>query len=181
MNDDTLLSQADREEGMSRAYVYAVASFVGYTISEENFDRDGVDLRIHAGGLGSPSIGLQLKATVNLRGPMRDGDYRYDVPIENYEKLIGTYQVPRYLVVLALPRDDSQWLSASAQELVLRRCAYWVSLEDEGERENQRTVTVSVQPSHRFDANALQYLIGLSRQSFQYNIDIGGNDDRNEN
>ena len=181
MNDDTLLSQSDREEGLSRAYVYAVASFVGYTISEENFDRDGVDLRIHAGGLGSPAIGLQLKATVNLRGPMQDGDYRYDVPIKNYEKLIGAYQVPRYLVVLALPSDESQWLSASTEELVLRRCAYWVSLEGEEESENQRTVAVNIQPNRQFDANALQHLIDLSRQSFQYSTDRGGNDARNEN
>lgn len=178
MNDDTLLSQADREEGISRAYVYAVASFAGYTISEENFDRDGVDLRIHAGGIGSPSIAVQLKATINLRGPLENGDYRYDLPMGNYENLIGLYQVPRYLVVLALPRDANRWLSSSEDELVLRRCAYWVSLEDEEEKANQRTVAVSVPPSNRFDAEALRELIEQSRQGFVYNLSMGGNDDR---
>ena len=65
MATDALLTDADREEALSRAYVKAVAGFAGYTVSEEDFDRDGIDLRIHAGGDLSPSIGLQLKATVN--------------------------------------------------------------------------------------------------------------------
>ena len=66
MTSDALLTDADREEALSRAYVRAVAGFAGYTVSEEDFDRDGIDLRIHAGGDRSPSIGLQLKATTGL-------------------------------------------------------------------------------------------------------------------
>lgn len=179
MTSDTLLSQADREEGMSRAYVYAVASFAGYTISEENFDRSGIDLRIHAGGEGSVGIAMQLKATVSLRGPLGDGNYRYDVPIKNYRRLIRRSQTPTYLLVLALPTDENEWLHLSTDQLVLRRCAYWLSLEEMEERDNSSTVTVSIPPANRFDADALRNLIEQSRQGFVYNISMGGNDDRN--
>ena len=66
MASDALLSVRDREEARSRAYVRAVAGFAGYVVSEADFDRDGVDLRIHAGGDFNPAIGLQLKATIGL-------------------------------------------------------------------------------------------------------------------
>ena len=171
MSDDILLSQTDREEGLSRAYAYAIASFAGYTISEENFDRDGIDLRIHAGGCGSPSIALQLKATINLRGPLEDGNYRYDVPIGNYGNLMGVYQTPRYLVVLSLPKDERFWLSSSDEELVLRHCAYWVSLEGMERSDNRSSVTISIPPSNRFDATALRYLIEQSRKGIVYDAD----------
>ena len=59
MTANTLLSTSDQEEAMSWAYIRAVAGFAGYTISVEDFDRSGIDLRIHAGGVLSPSIGLQ--------------------------------------------------------------------------------------------------------------------------
>ena len=180
MTSDVLLSQADREEGLSTAYVYAVASFAGYTVSEENLDRSGIDLRIHAGGYGSPAIALQLKATVNFRGPSADGNYRYDVPITNYRRLIGRHQTPTYLLVLALPRNEDEWLYSTDDELVLRRCAYWLSLEGMEESDNSSTVTVRIPPANRFDADALRNLIDQSRQGFVYNSGIGGNDDHND-
>ena len=164
---DALLTDADREEALSRAYARAVAGFAGYTVSEEDFDRDGIDLRIHAGGILSPSIGLQLKATVNLGNVQSDGCYRYDVPVKNYDRLIKPFQVPRYLVVLALPGDESDWLTVSADELVMRRCAYWVSLYGRMESENQASVRVSIPADNRFDPDALRQLLEQSRSLTQ--------------
>ena len=69
MAPDALLSGNDREEALSWAYVRAVAAFAGYTLSAPDYDRDGIDLRIHAGGELSPSVGLQLKATTRLGPP----------------------------------------------------------------------------------------------------------------
>ena len=163
MAPDALLTDADREEALSRAYVRAVAGFAGYTVSEEDFDRDGIDLRIHAGGDLGPSIGLQLKATVNLGNIRSDGCYRYDVPVKNYDRLIRLFQVPRYLVVLALPADEADWLTASTDELVMRRCAYWVSLLGRSESNNQASVRVSIPADNRFDPDNLRQLLERSR------------------
>ena len=124
MATDALLTDNDREEALSRAYVHAIAGFVGYTVSEEDFDRDGIDLRIHAGGRLSPAIALQLKATVRLGAVRQDGSYRYEVPIRNYERLIRPSQVPRYLIVLSLPANQDDWLNVSTDSLVMRECAY---------------------------------------------------------
>ena len=38
-------------------------------------------------------------------------------------------QTPRLLVVLELPADESQWMTVTREELVLRRRAYWLSLQ----------------------------------------------------
>ncbi len=111
-----------------------------------------------------PSIGLQLKATIWLGEPRQDGNYRYAVPIRDYQRLIRPSQTPKYLVVLSLPENEEEWLSISADELVLRRCAYWLSLQDMEESQNSESVTVSIPDSNRFDAYALRELIERSRQ-----------------
>lgn len=168
--DDALLTENDRKEALSWAYVRAVAAFAGYTISVENFDRDGIDLRVHAGGWLSPSVGLQLKATNRLGEVRRDGNYRYnDLPVENYERLIRPSQVPRYLVLLALPSDESDWLTVSVDHLLMRRCAYWVSLFGAPEIDNRATVTVRIPPGNLFDRDALQQLLERSRGGYDDN------------
>lgn len=51
----------DQQEALSRAYTKTVASYAGYTTASYDLDRDGIDLRIQAGGDMRPSIELQLK------------------------------------------------------------------------------------------------------------------------
>jgi hypothetical protein len=47
---DHLLTGADREEALSRAYVQAVAAGAGYIVATMDFDRDGIDVEIKTGG-----------------------------------------------------------------------------------------------------------------------------------
>ena len=70
------LTREDREEALSRVYARAVSAGAGYVTAECDFDRDGVDLQIRAGGTMRPAVDLQLKATVNLR-ESADGHYRF--------------------------------------------------------------------------------------------------------
>lgn len=161
--NDSLLSTQDQEEALSRVYVRAVAARAGYATSMDDYDRDGVDIEIRAGGSMSPALDLQLKATVNLRN-VADGSFRYDLDVTNYEKLRVPTQTPRLLVVLALPRNEEQWLSISEDELVLRRCAYWLNLKDEPETNNNASITVSIPEQNIFDVDALRMLMDQSRR-----------------
>ena len=45
-----LLNAPDQKEALSRAYAYAVATRAGYMTAVYSADRNGVDLRIQAGG-----------------------------------------------------------------------------------------------------------------------------------
>ena len=99
---DTLLGAGDRKEALSRVYARAVAAAAGYVVGECDFDRDGVDLRIHAGGEMRPALDLQLKATVKLSD--RVGGYRrFALKRRNYDLLSEGVQTPRLLVVVDLP------------------------------------------------------------------------------
>lgn len=109
-----------------------------------------------------PSLDIQLKATIDLE-PTKEGTFRYPLKRRNYDLLRVPTLVPNVLVVLALPRDSADWLTVTADQLVLRRCAYWVSLKGYPETENQDTVTITVENENRFDVEALMALMERAR------------------
>ena len=60
-----------------------------------DFDRDGVDVEIKAGGAMRPSIGLQLKATINL-GDAKDGLFHFPLKRRNYDLLRLPSLIPSF-------------------------------------------------------------------------------------
>jgi hypothetical protein len=140
---DGLLTGTDREEALSRAYIQAIAAGAGYVVATMDFDRDGVDVEIKAGGAMRPSVALQLKATINL-GVAVDGVFRFPLKRRNYDLLREQTQVPRLLAVLELPKEEMDWLGVTAEKLVLRRCVFWASLAGFPETDNRESVTVSI-------------------------------------
>lgn len=160
---ETLLTTPDRKEALSRVYVQALAARAGYLTSVPEPDRDSVDLRIQAGGPRRPGLDLQLKATTELSEP-RDGFLRFRLSIKNYRDLSDETQTPRLLVVLDLPKDESQWMTVTDKEIALRRRAYWLSLQkDREEVDDQSTVTVRIPERNVLDVETMQKLMEQSR------------------
>lgn len=159
----TLLSGPDQKEGLSLAYVKALAARAGFSTAVPEPDRDSVDVRIMAGGPRRPALDLQLKATADL-AEAQGGFRRFRLRIKNYNDLCVETQTPRLLVVLELPRDESQWMTLTTEELVLRRRAYWASFQ-EGHEEvvGQETTTIHIPEENLFDIEALQTLMERSR------------------
>ncbi len=157
-----LLSKSDQEERLSFVYAKAVAAMAGLTASEPDVDRDSVDLRIQAGGSRRPALDLQLKATARSLVP-KDGCVAFRLSRKNYDDLRAPTQTPRVLVVLELPKEESQWVTVTNEELILRRRAYWMTLqtEDYGERD-QGTITIHIPVSNLFHIEALRTLIEAS-------------------
>ena len=139
---DNLLTTPDRQEALSRVYAHAVAARAGYVTAVYEADRDGVDLRIQAGGAMRPALELQLKATVNLGEPS-DGHFRFRLKRRNYDLLRKPAQTPRLLVVLDLPEDKDQWMTITANELILRHRAYWLNLKGAEKSSNKRLFRLS--------------------------------------
>ncbi len=163
ISDDGLLTEPQRKEALSRAYVHAIAFRAGYDTSKYKLDQDGVDLRIQASGFMRPALELQLKATTLLKPPV-GGLFRFPLKIRNYKLLRIETQTPRLLVVLNLPTDEDNWVTITEDELVLRRAAYWVNLRGFEEVSNQATVTVSIPKKNLFDIEGLQKLMEQSRR-----------------
>ena len=159
----TLLTGPDQKEGLSVAYVKAMAARAGFSTAVPEPDRDSVDVRIMAGGPRRPALDLQLKATTDL-AEAQDGFRRFRLRIKNYDDLRVETQTPRLLVVLDLPQDETQWITVTAEELVLRRRAYWMSLQ-QGHEEvvRQETVTVRIPEGNVFDVATLRTLMERSR------------------
>lgn len=158
---DQLLASTDIEDVLSEVYVSAVAARSGYTYSKPNLDRDSIDLTIAAGGQQRPKIDLQLKGTINLdlaKDPMP-----FPLKLKNYNDLREITQVPRILVVVRLPEDSDKWLTISQNELILRHCAYWVSLRGQPEVDVQTSKTVYIPAKNRFDVDGLAALMEQAR------------------
>lgn len=144
-------------------YVRALAARAGYLTSIPELDRDSVDLRILAGGSYHPALDLQLKATTTFH-ENKENSLPFPLPIKNYNDLRGKTQTPRLLVILELPKDKEQWMSVTDQELMLRRRAYWFSLQQgHGEVNNKRTVTIYIPKQNVLDVEALRDLMEKSR------------------
>ena len=160
---DNLLTTSDRQEALSRAYAHAIAAQGGYVTAVYAEDRDGVDLRIQAGGTMRPALDLQLKATVNLID-LDDGCYRFPLKRRNYDLLRIDTQTPRLLVVLDLPKDERRWMTITTNKLVLRHRAYWLNLKGWDETTNRTSVTVRIPERNIFDVRSLQALMEQSRE-----------------
>ncbi|EKF58583.1 hypothetical protein QWE_18323 [Agrobacterium albertimagni AOL15] len=158
---DSLLAATDIEEALSTAYVHAVAAAAGYVVALRNFDRDGIDVTIEAGGGFRPKIDAQVKATINLT--KSEDVWKFPLKRRNYDHLIIQTQTPRILVVMHLPSEQVDWVNVGIDCLILRNCAYWVCLTGSPASANSTTVTVDVPSNNRFDVPGLVRLLEMSR------------------
>jgi hypothetical protein len=162
------VSLSDLKEAFSHAYVRAVAHAAGYFVQEasRHLDADGIDLTMFSRGPGgtvrSPRLDLQVKGTARI-GP--DDPFPFDLPIKNYDELRSEdFQVPRILVVVALPEDVAHWVSATDQELVLRHCGYWKSLQGAAAIDNDTSVRVKLSRSACFHVEQVQRIMDRIRE-----------------
>lgn len=158
---DSLLSDTDIEEALSVAYVHALAAAAGYVIGLKNFDRDGIDLTIEAGGGSRPKIDAQVKASINL--PQSGEVFKFPLKRRNYDHLIIPTQTPRILVVMHLPSEKVDWVKVGIESLILRNCAYWVCLTGLPATENAASITVDIPAENHFNVEALIDLMDKSR------------------
>ena len=84
---------------------------------------------------------------------------RYDLDARTYELLRSVAQDrPCVLVLLVLPGDEASWMSQSEEELILRRCAYWMSFRDAAPTQNRGTVRVEIPRINVFSPEAVRAL-----------------------
>lgn len=157
---------ANLQSQVSLAYVQAVASAAGFFVQEASrgFDIDGVDLTVmRRGALGvmqSPRLDLQVKSHQGVA----DGDsfFPHDLEVTAYDRLradASHYQVPRVLVVVLVPDRVSDWLLHGEDQLVLRRCGYWLSLRGAVATRNTAKIRVKIPRTNQLDVAGLTDLM----------------------
>lgn len=153
-----------RQEAMSRSYVQAVAARAGLIVTVPGADF-GIDLCLHTvevrgrrWGPGPVQLDLQLKSTT--RAQVREGRLYYDLDVKNYNDLRAPAPMcPRLLIVLVLPEQEEEWLNQTPEELVLRRCAYWLWLGAAEATTATTTVRVPIPLEQVFSVPAVQGIV----------------------
>ena len=154
------------KEDLSEAYLMAVAAVNGFSAERVRRDNNGIDVMVKNNGRldntcikSEGCIGVQLKATVNWSSN-DDNTISYALDVKNYHDLRAIDVVfPRVLVVLCLPKEESDWLVISEHEFILRKCAYWFSLYGLPDIANSQTVTVRIPATNLLAKDAVRTLM----------------------
>lgn len=134
--DRALMLDANRHRGkFGEDYVRVLASAAGLVVYKEDLDDDGVDLGIKAptaatrGHKVSRAIEVQVKTTSvpTWQGPQ----LAFDLDHRGFNTLAGArFTVPRYLVVVTVPREADRYADLFTAGMLLRNTAYFLSLQD---------------------------------------------------
>lgn len=148
------------QEQFSRAFIRALAAHAGCVAASPGPDVDSIDWMLSCRLPRRPKLDLQVKST---RAATEHGD---DIPYalrrKNYDDLrLTDVLAPRLLVLVLLPTNPAHWLRCSAQQLILRRCAYWCSLRGAAASENESTVTVRVPRANLLTTESLTQLMHM--------------------
>ena len=149
-------------EVLQTGYLHAVAAAAGCALGKPFPDVHGTDYNVSHGSAEHTTdtvaeIKIQMKATSTVARDIisTKKDFAFQLDNKDLSKLnVSPVHVTRLLVVLLLPKDQSEWLQASHEELTLRHCAYWVNLEGVPVTGQEKT-TVRVPLDHMFDDRAL--------------------------
>lgn len=171
-----MLTEEHIKEGLSKAYVSAVANKAGMNceINGRQFDYgiDGTfsDVRILPNGRRSESgfkIDFQLKSTVNIR--VEDSEVIYSLNAKNYNDLVETaVGTPRILIVLALPQESDDWLSINEERLLLKKCAWWCSLRGKERTNNTASVNIHIPRDQILTVNEITRIMELVKAGEQF-------------
>jgi hypothetical protein len=103
---------------------------------------------------------LDIQAKSTMQAEVGKTHVRYDLEVRAYEHLRDLRAwCPRILVVLVLPKREAQWSTQTEDELILRYCAYWLSLRGRGPVKQRRTIRVLIPRANLFSVEALRTLV----------------------
>lgn len=157
----TLDLEAAKEQ-LSRAYVQAIiaAARCMWARPEPDYDKVDLTIRQRANHLyySQAILDVQLKATA--QDVTRADHIAFRLPIEDYDALREeeVYN-QRILVVVTLPSDPESWATWSSDGLLIKHCAYWVSLRGRGPAKAKKKTTVRIPIEQRFDVEGLCRLL----------------------
>lgn len=154
------LTVQHQEEALGQAYVRAVIAKAGYNFSKTEFDY-GIDGTIkdvvNRNGRYVDScfgINFQLKSSSNVS--FKDGEVIYDLESKNYNDLVAeSSMLPNILILLVLPSNSDEWLDVTADQLVIKKCAWWCSLEGREPTTNDATKRIFIPDCQIFSPTAL--------------------------
>lgn len=158
MGGNQLIDLKKRMEQLSVAFVHAIAYYCGYGADSPSVDHDSIDITISSSGRRKVKLDIQLKATTRIINEEKDS-FSFQLSLKNYNDLRAETMCPRILLVFCMPEDENEWIKHTIQELSLRKCAYWLSLQGNPETDNKETINVKVSKSNLFSPEELKKIM----------------------
>ena len=147
-----------QQEKFSEAFLHAIAAGAGCASSKPFPDHDSIDWTLSCRLPRRPKIDIQLKSTAVPK--VSQECIRYRLKAKNFRELSLTdLAVPRLLVLIVVPSDVEDWLCFSPERLILRQCAYWLSLAGTGRIGENKAVTVKIPGNNLFTSEVLRNLM----------------------
>lgn len=152
-----------QREEFSKAYVAAVAARAGCKLASWSQDSGCLDVTVgtHSGfegTLAAPKLDLQLRSSSKPKIETAT-HVRWKLTRQHFDILRGRTRTPHILVVVLLPEDSQAWLEQTPEQLIMRRCAYWVHLLGQPEIPSGGSTVVDVPKSQLFSPDALLSLL----------------------
>ena len=170
-----MMTFQNKEAELSYAYLYAVCSKAGFSCKQgdRHDDADGIDAIITYRGeisntyLKNISLNVQLKATIK-KPVEKEGYLSYFLQgVTRYDKL-RTKDSPYYkvLVVLFLPENPDEWLYISADELIIKKAAYWINLYGQPAVNTTAGTTIYIPTTNILTPQALTNLVQMAVKEY---------------
>ncbi len=163
-----LLTENNIEAELSYAYLHAIAAKAGFgcKVGDRHDDGAGVDAIIRFKERLAPDVvftesvvEIQLKATTT-QPKLRNERWPFFLRRKHYDKLrVSDIGLRRFLVVLFLPENADEWLAHTADQLLLKRCAYWCSLRGAADTGNETGQTVYLPQTNVVSVSGLRDLM----------------------
>ena len=146
------------EEDLSISYLRAIAAQAQVTFELNHRDEDSKDVDLKqqtVNDSGEPfnvEFSVQLKATYTLDDETSDS-IKYPLRVKNYNDLCQKGCTDIILCLLVLPKDQTP------NDLILKRCMYWVSLKGKSPSSNTTTVTIDIPKKNIMSVETLKQMI----------------------
>lgn len=160
-----MITEEHIKEGLSRAYIMAVAHNAGFNCALREFDYgiDGTFIEVAdmiGGGKVESGFKLDFQAKASIRATRANGTIAYPLEADAFNRLVAQQGgTSRILILLEMPTNPNEWLTLTDEQLVLKRCAWWHSLAGQQPTANTATKTIHIPATQRFDVPALNALM----------------------
>ena len=157
------MTPEQKKEDISKAYLQAVAARCGFAVGIWSQDHGGIDVTIGAAGpvgrgtFARPKLDVQLKCTAQQE-LLHDDFLSWTLDRTHYDALRRDALDPHLLVVLLLDADETRWIEHGADALILRRCAWWVTMTGMPPKDTT-SVTVRLPRAQVFSPDQLMALL----------------------
>ena len=158
------MTDEKRKEKISLSYLKTICAIQGITVNENTDDEDGIDVSLSKVIKLSSCIPYNAKIDVQLKSSSngyteQKNHYAYPLKIKNYNDLRADAAVKSYLFFLVLPSDEQEWVKHSVEELVVKKCMFWVDLANMPETNNTSSITIHVPKANAVSPEALEGLL----------------------